>query len=183
MPTLYHLSKLFSSIVGPAIGGALAQPCDNYPSLFARGTLFDRFPFLLPNLVCATILAVGVTVGILFLEETHIEKKERRDVGLELGRWILRHWKRETPPDPYSKIGDANIEESRSLLEDDEPPGYRTTEGTPCQQVSRAQSPAATARIVLDIKVKEGLEGKSGGIHAAFTKQVIMNIAAYGILA
>ena len=59
------------SILGPALGGALAQPCDSYPTLFARGSIFDRFPFLLPNLVCAIILAFGVLIGILFLEETH----------------------------------------------------------------------------------------------------------------
>lgn len=169
--------------MGPAIGGALAQPCDNYPTIFSRGTILDRFPFLLPNLVCAVILAVGVMVGILFLEETHAEKKHKRDVGLELGRWILRQMKDETPSDIYSKSGDADVEESRSLLEDDEPPDYRTTEGTPCQQVSRAQSPAVCARFALDIKVLEGLEPKSDGVHKAFTKQVIMNIAGYGILA
>lgn len=151
--------------------------------MFARGTLLDRFPFLLPNLVCAVILAVGVMVGVLFLEETHAEKKHRRDVGLELGRWILRQRKGKTPSDSYTKSRDANVEESRTLLEDEEPPGYRTTEGTPCQQVSRAQSPVVGARFALDIKVLEGLEPQSDGVHKAFTKQVIMNIAAYGILA
>lgn len=133
--------------------------------------------------MCAVILAVGVTVGILFLEETHAEKKHRRDVGLELGRWMLRQRKNETPSNNHAKLGDANIEESRSLLEDDEPPGYRTTEGTPYQQVSRAQSPVPNARFALDIKVLEGLELKADSVHKAFTKQVIMNIAGYGILA
>lgn len=180
---LFRLAKIISSIVGPAIGGALAQPCDNYPAFFARGTLFDRFPFLLPNLVCAAILAVGVTIGILFLEETHAGKKQKRDVGLEVGSWILRRKRREELPDTYTKPEDANVEESTSLLDDDKPAGYRTTEGTPCQQSSRAQSPAATARMALDIRVKEGLERKPQGAHKAFTKQVIMNIAAYGILA
>ncbi|KAI5290797.1 hypothetical protein KEM52_000350, partial [Ascosphaera acerosa] len=68
------------SIIGPAMGGALAQPCDNYPSLFPRGSIFDSFPFLLPNLICVVILLVGITVGVLFLEETHPEKRYRRDV-------------------------------------------------------------------------------------------------------
>lgn len=59
------------SIIGPAMGGALAQPCVNYPWLFSRNTLFDRFPFLLPNLVCIVVLICGIVVGFLFLEETH----------------------------------------------------------------------------------------------------------------
>ena len=133
--------------------------------------------------MCAAILGVGVIIGILFLEETHAEKKHRRDLGLDIGRWILCQAKGKAPPDPFTKLGDANMQESRSLLEDDEPPGYCTTEGTPCQRVSRPQSPAATARIALDIKVVEGLERKPGGVHKAFTKQVILNIVGYGILA
>ena len=161
----------------------MAQPCDNYPSLFARGTLFDRFPFLLPNLVCAAILVIGVTIGILFLEETHEIKRHRRDLGLEMGRWITSHFWREEPPESFTKFGDANIEESRSLLEDEEPPGYCTREGTPDRRESRPQSPAAITRIALDIKVKEGLEQNNGGAHKAFTKQVLLNIVAYGILA
>ena len=44
---------------------------------------------MLPNLVCAAIISCGVVVGIFYLEETHAEKKNRRDPGLEAGWWIL----------------------------------------------------------------------------------------------
>lgn len=37
--------------------------------------------------------------------------------------------------------------------------------------------------MALDVKVKEGLERKPGAIHKAFTKQVVLNIVAYGVLA
>ena len=180
---LFRWTKPLRSILGPAIGGALAQPCDNYPQIFGRSTLFDRYPFLLPNLVCAAILVIGVIIGILFLQETHVEKKHRRDLGLELGDWILRRGQKQVPSKTSTKFQDANIEEFRLLLEDDEPPDYCTREGTPCQQVSRPQSPAAIARIDLEVKVKEGLERKPGGAHGAFTTQVVLNIVAYGILA
>ena len=113
------------------------------PRLFARGSIFDRFPFLLPNLVCAIILALGVLIGILFLEETHEEKRYRRDVGLEIGDWITRRCRIQESCHISDKAGDANLAEAESLLiEDDEPPGYRTTDGTPRQQVSRSQSPS-----------------------------------------
>lgn len=179
-PQLYRTNWI-RSILGPAIGGALAQPCDNYPAIFARGALFDRFPFLLPNLVCAAILALGVVTGFLFLEETHPDKKHRRDPGLELGKWLLGQFQGRAPPQSFSKLGEANLEESISLLEEEEePPGYSTTEGTPCRQYSRPQSPVATT---LDIQVREGLERKIGGVQKAFSKQVILNIVGYGILA
>ncbi|QVM08207.1 hypothetical protein D8B26_002900 [Coccidioides posadasii str. Silveira] len=78
------------SIIGPALGGALAQPCQNYPALFSGNSIFAQYPFLLPNLVCVVILVVGITIGILFLEETHGEKKHQRDRGLEAGEWLMR---------------------------------------------------------------------------------------------
>ncbi|RMZ91434.1 hypothetical protein DV736_g1325, partial [Chaetothyriales sp. CBS 134916] len=76
------------SIIGLAMGGALAVPCESYPWLFCKGALFDKYPFLLPNLVCVVILAFGICIGLLFLEETHGEEKNRRDIGLETGIFI-----------------------------------------------------------------------------------------------
>jgi hypothetical protein len=162
------------SILGPALGGALAQPCLNYPAVFSRGTIFDAFPFLLPNLVCTIILAGGVLVGILFLEETHEELKDRRDYGLELGRWALdRVWRRPTPKiSAYSKAVEAGMDDGiQLLLEEDSPPGYCTTENSPRQPSSRAQSPAKSEKRPKPAAQK------------AFTRQVIVNIVGYGLLA
>lgn len=166
------------SILGPALGGALAEPCKSYPNVFVRGTLFDRYPFLLPNLVCAVILAIGVLVGALFLEETHELKKHRRDLGLECGRWILSHFHKPSTTSLCDKAGDANLEESRSLLEEDLPPGYRTMEGSPLQPSSRSQSPGALHSKMREVPVK-----RLPGVHQTFTKQVVLNIIGYGILA
>jgi len=161
-----------SSILGPALGGALARPCVSYPSLFARNTIFDKFPFLLPNLVCAAILACGVTIGILFLEETHQDLKYRRDYGLEAGQWILRRFQKSPEYESIAdKLGVAGMEEFQFLIED-EPPGYRTTEGSPRMPSSRALSP-----------VKMESQRKPRGVQKAFTRQVILNIIGYGILA
>ncbi|MCJ1390264.1 hypothetical protein MMC18_003122 [Xylographa bjoerkii] len=163
------------SILGPALGGALAQPCLNYPSVFSRGTIFDQFPFLLPNLVCAIILACGVTIGILFLEETHQDLKNRRDLGLEAGKWLLQLFRREPVQLPIvDKAADGSGDEVRSLLEDELPPGYRTTDGSPRMPSSRALSPT---------KAELGARRKPRGVQKAFTKQVILNIIGYGLLA
>lgn len=170
------------SIVGPALGGALAQPCESYPSLFARNTIFDQFPFLLPNLVCAVILAIGVTIGILFLEETHEEKKYRRDIGLEAGRWIVRRFKRtERDAAIFDKAEYANLADSQTLLEDEQPPGYRTNDGSPKQPSSRAVSPSVSYSKTQSKGA--AAKGKPCGLQKAFTKQVVVNIVAYGILA
>ncbi|KAI9706083.1 MAG: hypothetical protein M1836_005489 [Candelina mexicana] len=181
MPFVWSLG----SFLGPALGGALAQPCESYPVFFRRGTVFDKFPFLLPNLVCTAILAGGVVIGILFLEETHGEKKFRRDIGLEAGQWILRRLSgRKSHVEVFGKGGDANLEDRRSLLDDEEeeePPGYTTTEGSPRLASTRAHSP-----VPLQKPLNPNLampKAKPRATTKAFTKPVILTIIAYGILA
>ncbi|GME23456.1 putative mfs transporter protein [Neofusicoccum parvum] len=59
------------TIVGPSIGGYFAEPSKNFPALFPEGSLFDKFPYLLPNLICALMLFGSIIAGYFFLEETH----------------------------------------------------------------------------------------------------------------
>ncbi|KAI5291726.1 hypothetical protein KEM54_001258 [Ascosphaera aggregata] len=150
------------SIIGPAMGGALAQPCENYPSLFPRGSIFDNFPFLLPNLICVAVLLIGITVGILFLEETHAEKRHQHDWGLEVGRWLL------------------------ALIS-----GSKCTEGYEClsQSPSDGSGPAYQAindttygQTWSDVESNEKAHPPSG-FSVAFTRRVIIVIISYGVLA
>ncbi|KAK0637196.1 major facilitator superfamily domain-containing protein [Bombardia bombarda] len=56
------------TIIGPAIGGTFADP---------HGSLFDRFPYLLPNLICAGMLFMSIVLGWFLLEETHPDMQLR----------------------------------------------------------------------------------------------------------
>ena len=178
----YVVDTCSRSTMGPALGGALAQPCDNYPTVFPRGTIFDHYPFLLPNLVCAAVLAIGVLIGILFLEETHGEKKHRRDPGIVAGRWILNHIGHRQVSAFAEKPTCVNLKDYNILVDDEPPPGYRTTEGSPRLPSSRAQLPSATRR-GLKLVDRPLSADKPRSIEKAFTKQVILNIVAFGILA
>ncbi|KAI9887948.1 MAG: hypothetical protein M1823_000205 [Watsoniomyces obsoletus] len=59
------------TIVGPALGGTLANPAANFPAWFSQSGLFAKFPYLLPNLICAALLFGSVIMGYWMLEETH----------------------------------------------------------------------------------------------------------------
>lgn len=59
------------TIIGPCIGGMFADPYESWPELFPRDSLFDRFPYLLPNLICAFLLFISIILGFWLLEETH----------------------------------------------------------------------------------------------------------------
>ncbi|KAJ5915376.1 hypothetical protein N7466_011309 [Penicillium verhagenii] len=71
------------TIIGPAIGGLLARPADVYPSIFPRDGIFGRFPYLLPNLVCAFMLLLSIIGSWLFLQETHPDMQPDRDEFFE----------------------------------------------------------------------------------------------------
>ncbi|KAL8748753.1 MAG: hypothetical protein Q9184_007106 [Pyrenodesmia sp. 2 TL-2023] len=59
------------TIIGPAIGGLTARPVVSMPEIFSPSGVFGKFPFLLPNLICAALLLASIGLGYLFLIETH----------------------------------------------------------------------------------------------------------------
>lgn len=77
-------TKYVRTIIGPVIGGYLAEPVKNYPSLFHEGTIWDKFPYLLPNLVVVIFLLGSCTQGLFCLEEVHPKFRDQVDI-----RWTL----------------------------------------------------------------------------------------------
>jgi hypothetical protein len=75
MPFMWSMG----TIIGPVIGGTLARPAIYYPSIFASDGLFGRFPYLLPNLVCAALILVAMIQGYCFLEETHPDLQQHKE--------------------------------------------------------------------------------------------------------
>ncbi|XP_057503409.1 protein ZINC INDUCED FACILITATOR-LIKE 1-like isoform X1 [Actinidia eriantha] len=66
-------------IIGPALGGFLAQPADKYPAIFSQESVFGRFPYFLPCL-CISVFAFVVAILTFSLPETlHIHNKPRED--------------------------------------------------------------------------------------------------------
>lgn len=61
-------------IIGPAIGGYLAQPSDKYPSLFPSGSLFDRFPYALPCVCISAFALIGLALSFWLPESLHNHK-------------------------------------------------------------------------------------------------------------
>ncbi|KAL3819618.1 hypothetical protein ACJIZ3_005523 [Penstemon smallii] len=69
-------------VIGPAVGGYLAQPADKFPHIFSKESLFGRFPYFLPCLVISVFALVASIISI-WLPETlhnHSKDKDTRDV-------------------------------------------------------------------------------------------------------
>ncbi len=186
-----NFEKLTSSrsIVGPALGGALARPVINYPSVFSPGGLLEKFPYLLANLVCCAVVVFSVAFGWLFLEETHPEKKHNRDRGVELGSKLaaLFGGQKGEVRITYEKVdhhefSDCETDTSTLIDESGEAlPGYRSMESSPT--ISPPSPPDIPDLISLDESAAIHNNSEKPVPQRAFTRQVCLNILAYGILA
>ncbi|KAL3466094.1 hypothetical protein BJX64DRAFT_274855 [Aspergillus heterothallicus] len=90
-------------IIGPVLGGLLADPLKNYPNLFGPGSVFggktgvwwmERWPFALPNLISAIFIFISWASVFLGLDETHEIGRYRSDWGRKLGRRLTRLFRR-----------------------------------------------------------------------------------------
>lgn len=126
------------------------------------------------------MVVLGVLVGFFFLEETHHEKKYERDVGLEFGKRIVAVFQRsEDVNDINSEKSLALMSETELLIDDFEQlPRYQSTEGSP-------QIPVTTRPEILDIISLDNKDSKpeKEAPLKPFTRQILLNIAGYGILA
>lgn len=68
-------------LLGPILGGYLAQPADKYPSTFSSNGFFGRFPFFLPCLLCACFACIAFLLGYVFLEEVYRSSGRKSSVS------------------------------------------------------------------------------------------------------
>lgn len=148
------------------IGGALADPVSHFPSMFQQGSVWERFPYLLPNLFCAGCVFMSLGVGIFFLDETHEEKRHQRDPARELCRDVLSRfsWNK------HVVDGDKHLknDELQPLIVEAGPPGYMLTE-------------ACSIRETVDLESATGVQKRLET--RIFTRPAVLHIVSFGILA
>ncbi|CZR64357.1 related to E.coli tetracycline resistance protein TCR1 [Phialocephala subalpina] len=75
-------------IIGPILGGLMADPAGSYPSLFGDVAFFKKYPYAPPNILSAIFL-FSATLGIFFgLSETLESLRHKEDLGTKCGRKI-----------------------------------------------------------------------------------------------
>ncbi|XP_041997326.1 protein ZINC INDUCED FACILITATOR-LIKE 1-like isoform X1 [Salvia splendens] len=63
-------------VIGPAVGGFLAQPAEKYPQIFSQKSIFGRFPYFLPCLVISAFSLVASILCLWLPETIHAHNKE-----------------------------------------------------------------------------------------------------------
>ncbi|RAQ42130.1 tetracycline-efflux transporter [Aspergillus flavus] len=86
-------------IIGPTMGGSLADPVQNFPRLFGPHSIFggtegvwwmQRWPFALPNILSTIFILISFLAVFFGLDETHEIARYRHDAGRELGRRLAK---------------------------------------------------------------------------------------------
>ncbi|KUJ24464.1 MFS general substrate transporter [Mollisia scopiformis] len=168
MPLVWTIGSIF----GPSFGGMFAKPTENLPWLFGGNKFFEKFPFLLPNLVAAALFIVGLTTGVFFLEETLETKKNQTDYGVILGKKFIKWFKaifrlRRINPQPYRRASESFDESAASLLRPTSSAG---------SDVGKFDDESFTPKNTKSAPPRPTMK-------EVFTRQSIINLAAYTFLA
>ncbi|KAJ3017433.1 UNVERIFIED_CONTAM: hypothetical protein HDU68_011688 [Siphonaria sp. JEL0065] len=70
------------TIIGPILGGCLANPVVQFPWLFEDNEFLTRNPYFLPCGVSAGVSLVGFVIGYFYMEETNEKLVKREGEGL-----------------------------------------------------------------------------------------------------
>lgn len=144
--TLLTMNQAYSSgvVIGPILGGFLADPIASFPDVFGPGSLLggktgikwmQSYPYALPNVVSACFILTSALCVVLGLDETHPALRNRPDYGRRLGRYLLRllsrcRWKwRDGHEYEYTQLDNqvelqetSNDRDPHNLGRDAEPP-------------------------------------------------------------
>ncbi|PTB78943.1 MFS general substrate transporter [Trichoderma longibrachiatum ATCC 18648] len=87
---LLPMSFNIAGILGPVMGGMLAESSKTLPGLFGEKAVFGfqwvrDYPYALPSLINAVTLSIVTVIIFLFLEETSRARRHKPDIGLQLG--------------------------------------------------------------------------------------------------
>ncbi|KAK5992738.1 Major facilitator superfamily multidrug transporter mfsB [Cladobotryum mycophilum] len=149
MPLVWSLG----SVVGPAFGGFFAQPAERFPNVFGHIEFFKRFPYALPNFIATFFFFISASSAILFLKETHPEKRDEKDWGLLVGERLTRAIRRDPGQISQRRVSFVDGEATAPLI---------PTQVTPTKNLSRQPAP---------------------GMKEVFTRQTVINLACYTFLA
>ncbi|KDN40768.1 hypothetical protein RSAG8_07943, partial [Rhizoctonia solani AG-8 WAC10335] len=83
---IYALCYPIGSLLGPLVGGALADPNKNIPHLIPAflHEVFDKYPYMLPSMAACTVAAMSFAFVLLFMKETLpsiVRRKARKNSG------------------------------------------------------------------------------------------------------
>ena len=162
-------------IIGPILGGFLADPVHSFPNTFGPDSSIGgkngvrwmtNFPYALPNLVSGIFILISAFGVILFLDEPHEALRNKPDYGRKLGKFIARHILRSGAQDTYhyTPLHEQSVADSVDL---EEHPGSIPVATDP-PATPKTEAPSPPTRVPL---------------RAIFTRNVSLTLLCHHLLA
>lgn len=173
------------TIVGPMVGGLLADPARSYPDVFGGSAFLKRYPYVLPNLFPLPFIVFALVAGTLFIEETsespYALLPRSSDPGLKVGAKVKAWWagrRRSGDGADYAPLGpDEDAAELDENVGDDSlESGMRTPTGTGPRSPSSSIPPSPQDSPAND----DHAQGTS--IRDVLTPEVKITLTAYALL-
>jgi hypothetical protein len=134
-------------VIGPILGGFLADPVASFPSTFGPGSTFGgkdgvdwmkSYPYALPNLVSGTFIFLGGMGVVLFLDETHEALRGKADYGRKIGKFLARITCRKRVKEQYHYTALPEDQTTSDTLDLEETPNATPT--TPANVTARGHT-------------------------------------------
>lgn len=105
-----------AGILGPIMGGLLADPATIMPDIFGPDgclgfSFLEEYPYALPSLLNAFFLTVTTYIVFFLLEETLKERRGKFDLGLHLKARFLQMLRGRSIPEGYSQLQTWDVPE------------------------------------------------------------------------
>ncbi|KAK5104659.1 hypothetical protein LTS08_002550 [Lithohypha guttulata] len=106
-------------VIGPILGGFLADPISAFPNVFGPGSLLGgkngvswmvAFPYALPNLFSGIFIFISAMCVVFGLDETHEALRDKPDYGRKVGRLVTDLICRRRDRTGYSQVATDETE-------------------------------------------------------------------------
>lgn len=164
----------FRNLIGPVLGGLLADPAALYPSIFPQNSLWTSYPYLLPNLAVGLLQVLTFILAFLVLHETHPRMPGHPVTGLSVVQILKKLFIKR---DPTKNATYAPLAEDSAGLEAQE----NATEEHPLEDFQKEQGDGARTSSDSETFEADGPVKKLPD--RTFTFQVILQILAVSLLA
>ncbi|KAL2022193.1 hypothetical protein VTK56DRAFT_6022 [Thermocarpiscus australiensis] len=170
--SLVTFIRSLGNLIGPVLGGLLADPSALYPSVFPQNSLWTNYPYLLPNLAVGLLQLLTFILTFLVLRETHPQMPKHPGTGLSqiLNQLFIRRG-------PANNATYAPLEEDSAGLEAQED----ATEEHSLEDLQKEPRDGARSSSDSGSSAAKGPAKEFSG--RAFTFQAILQILAVSLLA
>ncbi|WEW55101.1 hypothetical protein PRK78_000529 [Emydomyces testavorans] len=167
------LLRGLGALLGPPLGGLLADPVKLYPGVF-RSSIWEKFPYLLPNVTVGILSFSSMVLGFLCFQETHPQLSKRPDIGICTIR-AVKHIL-------TGKIGKWK-EFGYSRLDDDDKNGIELTQETEMEPQLVGERVQESTQSEHVLAYEDDVQPAEKTLAKPFTLQVILQIVSVSLLA